>query len=588
MARIFPVLIAGMLFLLAWSAGCSESSDTGTMIPTPTTQPVQAKFVKGDIIAKTASSPDQFRMILKYDRLTEKYERAVVYKKPDGGWFRNNEKSEFVDRSSTEKIFPVKAGHVSSLTMVPVETLNPVPQTTPEKSSTPIPRTLSPQSLSKTDPAAQFNASPLRGQVPLTVQFTDLSDSAGTSSYAWDVNNDGIPEYTTQNPRHTYTAPGKFTVKLTVTNTSGSSRETKTDYIAVSSSPVLTGVCYGAEACNPTGNPIGGGAGYSGIISGTEANVKYVVSTKTELLTALKSAKAGETVFVKGTAAIDLTGTPDVTIPAGVTLASDRGRAGSSGALLKRTRNVNGGWEEPMFIVGGDNVRVTGLRLQGEMYPQDYGNKDDETDESEYLVGIYAENRKGFEVDNCEMFGWAWSCVSLRQNSIAPIPYIHHNYIHHNQARGEGYGVNLYGGNALIEANIFDYNRHAITGAGHTGEKYEARYNLILGNGDAIGGHHFDVHQDEDGGDFAGDKYLIHHNTFRDGTGINGGKLAGVGIRQRPTTGVYIDHNLFEAVSTETEGGVPVWERDSDENMFVTDNYWDGTLYADDEIVWYR
>ena len=51
--------------------------------------------------------------------------------------------------------------------------------------------------------------------------------------------------------------------------------------------------------------------------------------------------------------------------------------------------------------------------------------------------------------------------------------------------------------------------------AGHPGEKYEARYNIVLGNGDAIGGHHFDIHQDEDGGDFAGDKFLIHHNTFR-------------------------------------------------------------------------
>ena len=29
-----------------------------------------------------------------------------------------------------------------------------------------------------------------------------------------------------------------------------------------------------------------------------------------------------------------------------------------------------------MFIVGGDNVRITGLQLEGEMYPQDYGNGD--------------------------------------------------------------------------------------------------------------------------------------------------------------------------------------------------------------------
>jgi hypothetical protein len=354
----------------------------------------------------------------------------------------------------------------------------------------------------------------------------------------------------------------------------------------VCSSDLLTGDCYGAEACNPTGNPIGGGAGYSRIIYGTESSVKYIVSTKAELLTALRSANSGETVFIKGTSVIDMTGTPSVTIPAGVTLASDRGRSGSRGALLKRTRNLGGGWEEPMFVAGGDYVRVTGLRLQGEMYPQDYGNNDGEPDESDYLVGIYIENRKGFEVDNCELYGWAWSCVSLRQNSNAPIPYIHHNYIHHNQARDEGYGVNLYGGNALIEANIFDYNRHAITGAGLAGEKYEARYNIVMGNGDAIGGHHFDIHQDEDGGDFAGDTFLIHHNTFRKAT--DGGRiLASVAIRQRPTTGIYIDHNLFEAVSTETEGGVPIWERDSNENMFVTNNYWNGELYAGDEIVWY-
>ena len=105
------------------------------------------------------------------------------------------------------------------------------------------------------------------------------------------------------------------------------------------------------------------------IITGTEAGVKYSVSTKAELLTALKSAKAGEIVFVKKSAVIDMTGTPSVTIPAGVTLAGDRGLAGSSGALIKRVKNLNGGWEEPMFIAGGDNVRVTGLRLEGEMYP---------------------------------------------------------------------------------------------------------------------------------------------------------------------------------------------------------------------------
>ena len=344
---------------------------------------------------------------------------------------------------------------------------------------------------------------------------------------------------------------------------------------------------FGAEP-NPTGNPIGGGPGYSRIISPTDASVKYIVSTKDQLLTALARAQPGEVIFVPGDANIDMTGTPSAMIPAGVTLASDRGLAGSAGGLLSRTQNLNGGWEEPMFIAGGDYVRVTGLRLQGEMYPQDYGNKAGETFESDYLVGIYVENKTGFEIDNCEMYGWAWSCVSLRQNSNAPIPYMHHNYIHHNQARGEGYGINLYGGNALIEANLFDYNRHDITGAGMAGEQYEARYNRILGHGNAIGASHFDVHayppgQKETVDSIAGYEYKIHHNTFEST------ELPCIGIRALPQKGVWIEHNIFKTTYDEP----PVFQRYAGTfgGMYMTRNYIGKNgaepVLVPDEDIWY-
>ena len=41
---------------------------------------------------------------------------------------------------------------------------------------------------------------------------------------------------------------------------------------------------------------------------------------------------------------------------------------------------------------------------------------------------------------------------------------IHHNFIHHNQQDGtDGYGVAVVNrAYALIEKNVFDYNRHAI------------------------------------------------------------------------------------------------------------------------------
>ncbi len=428
-------------------------------------------------------------------------------------------------------------------------------------------------------PTARFTASTTSGNAPLTVQFTDQSVSTGTTTYAWDINNDGVTDYTTKSPSHTFTAAGTYTVKLAVTNASGSNSLVKSNYISVVD--LQTGECFGAESCNPTGNPIGGGAGYNRIISETDSRVKYVVSTASQLITALRSAKSGEVVFIKGNAVIDMTSNPKITIPAGVTVASDRGLNGSNGALLKRTRNVNGGWGEEIFIAGGNNVRVTGLRLEGEMYPQDYGNKAGETYENQYLVGIYAKERTGFEVDNCELRGFAWAAVAS-DNCVQS--YVHHNYIHHNQARGEGYGVALYGGTSIVEANIFDYNRHAITGTGYSGEGYEARYNIILGNGNPIGGHHFDVHQDERGGSFAGNLYKIHHNTFKDGNG----KLASIAIRQRPTTGMYIDHNLFETISNATNGGVPIWERDSTQNMFATNNKWMGKLYTSNSgIVWF-
>ena len=581
---MFPVLILGMLFLLVWSAGCSDGSDSDAITPPHTMPPIQVKFVNGDIIAKTASSADQVWMILKYDSLTEKYERTPIYKKPDGRWYRNNEKSEFTDRALTETIYPVKVGHISSVSLVPVETFTSVSQTTQGKNILSTPSTSSPQSLSKIYPVAQFTASPLQGQAPLTVQFTDLSDASGACSYAWDVNNDGKTEYSTQNPQHTYPASGIYTVKLTVTNSSGSDCETKTNYITLSSDqpivPLGSGN-FGAES-NPTGNPLGGGTGYSQIIPETDSTVKYVTITKDQLITALKTAKSGEVVFVKGSAVIDLTGTASVTIPPGVTLASDRGLNGSSGGLIKRTRNLNGNYEEPMFIAGGDDVRVTGLRLQGEMYAQDYGNKNGETSQKYYLVGIYAENRKGFEVDNCELYGWAWATISLRGNTNTPIPYIHHNFIHHNQARGEGYGICMYGGKALIEANIFDYNRHDVTGAGMSGESYEVRYNHVLGNGNPIGASHFDVHQDEETGTgYAGNVYKIHHNTVEQSIPM------AVGICAIPQTGVYIDHNIFKGSITDSEGGVPIFQVGGKGKMFVMNNYWNGELYNGDEIVWY-
>jgi PKD repeat protein len=82
-------------------------------------------------------------------------------------------------------------------------------------------------------PVAQFTGVPTYGKSPLTVSFTDQSTGAGITSRAWDFQNDGIVDSTQQNPTFTYTSPGMYTVKLTVTNPAGSDSEVKSGYIVV-------------------------------------------------------------------------------------------------------------------------------------------------------------------------------------------------------------------------------------------------------------------------------------------------------------------------------------------------------------------
>jgi PKD repeat protein len=79
-------------------------------------------------------------------------------------------------------------------------------------------------------PVTAFTASPTAGLAPLTVQFTDTSTGSPTS-WAWTFGDGGTSSE--QNPQHTYTAPGLYTVTLTATNEYGSDTETKTDYITV-------------------------------------------------------------------------------------------------------------------------------------------------------------------------------------------------------------------------------------------------------------------------------------------------------------------------------------------------------------------
>lgn len=79
-------------------------------------------------------------------------------------------------------------------------------------------------------PVAEFSASPTSVIVSLIVDFTDLSTNFPTS-WEWDFG-DGNGSLL-QNPQHTYSEEGTYTVSLTATNDDGSDTETKYSYITV-------------------------------------------------------------------------------------------------------------------------------------------------------------------------------------------------------------------------------------------------------------------------------------------------------------------------------------------------------------------
>lgn len=104
-------------------------------------------------------------------------------------------------------------------------------------------------------PTAAFSANTTTGNYPLNVGFTDSSTGSATLTYAWDIDGDGDTDYTSQNPTHTYTSAGLYTVNLTVTNGCGSDLESKIDYINVTSPPVTTTPTTTPPTTTPTTTP---------------------------------------------------------------------------------------------------------------------------------------------------------------------------------------------------------------------------------------------------------------------------------------------------------------------------------------------
>ncbi|MDQ1255345.1 MAG: trimeric autotransporter adhesin [Euryarchaeota archaeon] len=120
---------------------------------------------------------------------------------------------------------------------------------------------------------ADFTANPESGYAPLSVQFTDKSQNAET--WSWDFNDDGTAESTVQNPpAYTYTTPGTYVAKLTVSNASGSD-----------SKPVTITVLQATTSSNnggSSGKSSGGSIGSVNVVGSSSTANTHAVSNVTQ------------------------------------------------------------------------------------------------------------------------------------------------------------------------------------------------------------------------------------------------------------------------------------------------------------------
>ena len=128
-------------------------------------------------------------------------------------------------------------------------------------------------------PVAEFSGTPLSGEIPLEVTFTDESTES-PDEWLWDFGDETTS--TDENPVHEYTEAGEFTVSLTATNAGGSDEEIKIDYVTATEPPAPPEDMTGSRGTSPilTRFPetigIQPGERHEGIKIGLTPNISHV------------------------------------------------------------------------------------------------------------------------------------------------------------------------------------------------------------------------------------------------------------------------------------------------------------------------
>jgi hypothetical protein len=293
---------------------------------------------------------------------------------------------------------------------------------------------------------------------------------------------------------------------------------------------------YGCGA-TLNGSPIGGGAGYLGLVLPSDAH--EIVGTLTDLKGALASAISGQVIYVAhgATCLITDNGSADtlIGVKAGVILAAGKGISGIIPGCIRidpRLDSVQGAWATNRTLVSlGIGAKLGGLHIWG---------PNDTTAALNLSNGVVVGNNA--EVFNCDVHGFGFAGVYPAAASGA---WIHHSFIHHCQKTGLGYGVCSGGTSGLVvpiyEGNLFENNRHhhmGVAGMASNGRyaSFKFRYNLLGVSTNT----QLDVHGLEDGTGAhigAGDEWSFDHNTS---TSLSG---PFVGIRGIPRTKGEVKYN---------------------------------------------
>jgi hypothetical protein len=216
------------------------------------------------------------------------------------------------------------------------------------------------------------------------------------------------------------------------------------------------------------------------------------------LLGALDSANPQQTVELCNVD-IDLTGHTGITIGDNRSLIASPACARSPRRFGPRIFVTDERGRAPLFVIRGDNVLVSGFRLEG---PTNYMGQGDRKEKG-IVVSPFdgASPIRKIEISNMEIFHWSGLGIQVVDNVTMAergrlfntnpgAVRVKGNFFHHNRhGAGEGYGVeSAAGAYVTIEQNVFDENRHGIAGGSRNDDAldysgYTARDNLILSGG---------------------------------------------------------------------------------------------------------